>query len=82
MPVPSYGLKEVERYAGFKRSQADYGGLCSVVRYREWLDAGAGGERERIADELLRYNCEDRQAMRWVMEWVAKQRRACEDGRR
>jgi predicted RecB family nuclease len=79
LPIPSYGLKQVEQYAGFQRSQADYGGLWSVVRYREWLEAGTSDERERIADELLRYNREDCEAMQWVMEWAERAANGVQD---
>jgi len=70
LPVPSYGLKSVENYVGFERSTQEYGGLWAVVRYHEWLQADREDERERVRDELLRYNREDCEAMRHVLEWI------------
>ena len=72
LPVPSYGLKSVEEYVGFERSQGEYGDLWAVVRYREWLEADSEAERGRIRDQLLRYNREDCEAMRHVLNWVGE----------
>jgi predicted RecB family nuclease len=35
LPLPSYSLKVVEGYVGFKRSQSDYGGAWAMARYLE-----------------------------------------------
>ncbi len=68
-PVPSYGLKAIEKQTGFERSQEEYGSLWSVVCYHRWL-AAEGDERERLGRELLTYNEEDCAAMKWVVDWV------------
>ncbi len=70
LPVPSYGLKAVEKCAGFERTQADYGGLWSIVRYREWLEASSDEDRRLMGEEILRYNREDCEAMRRILDWV------------
>jgi predicted RecB family nuclease len=72
LPVPSYGLKAVEKCAGFKRTQGDYGGLWSIVRYREWLEASSDEDRRSIREQILRYNQEDCEAMRFVLDWAGR----------
>ena len=72
LPVPSYGLKAVEKCAAFKRTQKDYGGLWSVVRFREWLEASSEEQRCSIGNEILRYNREDCEAMRHILEWIRR----------
>jgi len=76
LPVPSYGLKQIEKHTGFQRSQEDYGSLWSVVRYHEWVEAATPEEKERIRDELLQYNREDCEAMRHVLGWLRRITRA------
>jgi uncharacterized protein len=70
LPVHSYGLKHVEKCAGFERSQADHGGLWSVARYHAYLAASEEAERRAIERELLTYNEEDCVAMREVLAWI------------
>jgi len=72
LPVHSYGLKHVEKCAGFKRSQEDYGSLWSVARYNAYLKAEGEDKRNAIEKELLTYNEEDCVAMRHVLQWAAK----------
>jgi uncharacterized protein len=72
LPVHSYGLKHVERYAGFERSQEDYGALWSVARYNAYLEAGSPTEGSAIEQELLTYNREDCIAMRRVLQWLGE----------
>jgi hypothetical protein len=42
-PVPSYGLKQIERHLGFRRTLDDYGGDRAMARYIEATD-GSDGE--------------------------------------
>lgn len=70
LPVYSYGLKHVEKCAGFKRSQAEYGSLWSVGRYNAYLLSNDQAEQAQIKEELLNYNREDCLAMRHVLQWA------------
>jgi predicted RecB family nuclease len=70
LPVHSYGLKHVEKCAGFTRSQEDYGSLWSVARYNAYLEAADDAQRKAIENELLTYNEEDCVAMRHVLRWA------------
>ncbi len=70
LPVYSYGLKHVEKRAGFERGQADYGSLWSVGRYNAYLLSNDPAEQNSIRNELLCYNREDCMAMRHVLQWA------------
>ncbi len=70
LPVHSYGLKQVEKCAGFPRSQAEYGSLWSVGRYNAYLVSSDPAEQSSIRNELLSYNREDCLAMRHVQGWA------------
>lgn len=70
LPVRSYGLKDVEKCAGFRRSQEDYGSLWSIGRYNAYIEATSDSERRKIEEELLTYNKEDCVAMRDVLRWI------------
>ena len=85
LPVPSYGLKSVEKLAGFQRKLAGYQGSLAMARYIEACetDDGASGtsvvgaglapapsRRDEIMREILAYNGEDLDATRAVMEWL------------
>jgi len=72
LPVHSYGLKHVEKCAGFERSQEDYGSLWSVARYNAYLEATDEAERKVIENELLTYNEDDCMAMRHVLRWARR----------
>ncbi|MEN8615210.1 TM0106 family RecB-like putative nuclease [Dehalogenimonas sp. THU2] len=70
LPVPSYGLKSIEKFVGFVRSQKEYGGSWSLVRYNSYLKAESKEESGRILEEIKLYNAEDLLATYAVYEWV------------
>ncbi len=70
LPVPSSGLKQLESFVGFKRSQEEYGASWSIVRYNQFLQALTKEEADRIIDEIRLYNREDLLATYSVYEWV------------
>lgn len=72
LPVPSYGLKELEKFVGFERTQEEYGGAWSIVRYNRYLEAPTQKEADRILDEIRVYNGEDLKATYEVYKWVEK----------
>jgi len=74
LPVHSYSLKQVEKCAGFRREQEEYGSLWSVARYNALVGAADEAERKAIETELLVYNEEDCRAMRHVLEWARNPR--------
>jgi len=70
LPTSSYGLKEVERLAGFKRQLTDAGGEWSMARYIEATETADESLRAESMDEILAYNREDLEATWAVMGWL------------
>ncbi|MBN1367031.1 MAG: TM0106 family RecB-like putative nuclease [Dehalococcoidales bacterium] len=70
LPVPSYSLKEIEKFVGFKRTQEEYGGTWSIVRYNEYLEAKTNKEADKILKEIKTYNGEDLLATYEVYKWM------------
>ena len=70
LPVPSYGLKQVERIAGFERTLDEYGGEWSIARYIEATETHDEKLRAEIMDEILAYNREDLEATWAVLRWL------------
>jgi len=72
LPVPSYGLKQIESFVGFKRTQEEYGGSWSIVRYNNYLEAPTKEEADKILNEIKVYNGEDLMATYEVYKWAEK----------
>jgi predicted RecB family nuclease len=70
LPVPSYGLKVIEKLCGYKRTMEEYGGDWSIARSIRASETSDEAERSRIMAEIARYNEEDLQAMAAVLRWV------------
>ncbi len=70
LPLPSYGLKVVEKYIGFKRTQDEYGGDWAMAKYVEATELGDSTEREKVIEEILTYNREDLEATWAVLKWL------------
>jgi uncharacterized protein len=66
----SYGLKHLERLAGYERSGDIEGGAGAVVRYEEWMHKRDPGLLEKIA----RYNDDDVRATKALRDWLIDQR--------
>jgi len=71
-PVSSYGLKQIEKVAGFERTLPDAGGDWSMPRYIEATKTNDEGSRAKIMDELLTYNQEDLAATWAVLCWLKR----------
>ena len=70
LPIPSYSLKAVEEYVGFKRGQDAFGGDWSIARYIEAVESGDLEERMQLLDEICTYNREDLEATWAVLQWM------------
>lgn len=70
LPLSSYGLKEVERLAGFDRKLEESGGEWSMARYIEATETADEELRASIMDEILAYNREDLEATWAVLRWL------------
>jgi predicted RecB family nuclease len=70
LPLSSYGLKEIERLAGFERRLEEFGGEWSIARYIEATETADRAARAAIMEEILAYNREDLAATWAVMGWL------------
>jgi len=70
---PSYSLKVVEEYVGFKRTQNEYGGNWAMAQFILATETHDEAERNQRMQESLKYNEEDLAAAWVVFEWLRKQ---------
>jgi len=70
LPLPSYSLKVVEKYIGFKRTQEEYGGDWAMAKYIEATETEDEELRKSVIDQILIYNQEDLQATWAVLKWL------------
>lgn len=70
LPLPSYSLKVVEKYVGFKRTLEEYGGSWAIAKYIEATETQDPVQRDAIMDQILAYNREDLEATWAVLKWL------------
>jgi predicted RecB family nuclease len=70
LPLPSYSLKVIEEYVGFKRSQDEYGGSWAMAQFILATETDDEAERNARMAEILKYNEEDLAATWAVFEWL------------
>jgi predicted RecB family nuclease len=70
LPVPSFSLKVIEQYIGFKRSQSEFGGQWAMAMFIEATETSDESKRRQLMDEILKYNEEDLAATWAVFEWL------------
>lgn len=70
LPLPSYSLKIVEQYVGFKRTQDEYGGSWSMAQFILATETDNEAERNARMAEILKYNEEDLAATWAVFDWL------------
>lgn len=70
LPLPSYSLKVIEEYVGFKRSQDEFGGTWAMAQYIRATEAGDQELRHKIMEQVLTYNREDLAATWAVLQWA------------
>lgn len=70
LPLPSYSLKVVEEYVGFKRTQEEFGGQWSMAQFILATETNDEAERDARMAEILKYNAEDLAATWAVFEWL------------
>jgi len=70
LPLPSYSLKEVEKYVGFMRTQEEYGGTWAMAQFILATETNDEAERNARMAEILKYNEEDLAATWAVFEWL------------
>jgi predicted RecB family nuclease len=70
LPLPSYSLKVIEEYVGFKRTQDEYGGSWAMAQFILATETDDEAERYARMAEILKYNDEDLAATWAVFEWL------------
>jgi hypothetical protein len=70
LPLPSYSLKVVEEYIGFKRTQDEYGGSWAMAQFILATETDDEAQRSTRMSEILKYNKEDLAATWAVFEWL------------
>jgi predicted RecB family nuclease len=70
LPIPSFSLKVIEKYIGFKRSQVEIGGQWAMAKFIEATEASDVEKRKQLMEQILTYNQEDLEATWAVFEWI------------
>lgn len=71
LPLPSYSLKEVEKYVGFQRTQKEFGGEWAMAKFTQAIETQNEPLRNQLLDEILLYNEEDLDALWAVYKWIS-----------
>jgi predicted RecB family nuclease len=70
LPLPSYSLKVVEKYVGFKRSLEEVAGDWAMAKYIEATEIEDRKQRDDLMDQILTYNREDLESTWAVLNWL------------
>jgi len=70
LPVPSFSLKVIEQYVGYRRKQAEYGGQWAMATFILATEINDEKARTELMDKILAYNKEDLEATWAVFEWL------------
>jgi len=69
LPLPSYSLKTIARYFGFKW-RTDLNGFAVIDSYRDYIESND----ENVLSEILRYNEDDVRATAFLVEKINQMR--------
>ena len=70
LPLPSFSLKVIEKYIGYQRTQAEFGGQWSMAQFILATETSDEQLRAQIMEQILQYNKEDLDATWEVFEWL------------
>ena len=70
LPLPSYSLKVVEKYVGYKRTLDEVAGDWAMAKYIEAIETQDLDVRNDIMAQILDYNREDLEATWKVLKWL------------
>lgn len=70
LPLPSFSLKVVEQYVGFKRTQDEYGGDWAMATFIEATETQDRQKRDELMAQICKYNEEDLAATWYVFDWL------------
>ena len=77
LPVPSFSLKVIEQYVGYKRKLSEGNGQWAMAKFIEATETSDEGKRRELIEQILSYNQEDLEATWAVFTWL-KSKRAVE----
>jgi predicted RecB family nuclease len=70
LPLPSYSLKVVEKYVGFRRTLEEANGDWAMATYIEATETEDEERRTELYQRVLDYNREDLAATWAVLSWL------------
>jgi len=70
LPLPSYSLKVLEKFVGYKRVLPDTGGKWSMATYIEAIETEDQAKAVELVNGIMRYNEEDLDATWAVYQWA------------
>jgi predicted RecB family nuclease len=70
LPLPSYSLKVVEKYVGYKRTLDEVAGDWAMAKYIEAVETEDPDVRNGLMAQILDYNREDLEATWAVLKWL------------
>ena len=70
LPCYSYSLKQVEKLAGYRRLLPEAAGDWAMAKYIEATELEDPNERQKVMNEIIRYNQEDLEATWTVLQWL------------
>jgi predicted RecB family nuclease len=70
LPLPSYSLKVVEKYIGYKRTLDEVAGDWAIAKYIEATETEDRKQRDNLMNQILAYNHEDLEATWTVLQWL------------
>lgn len=70
LPLPSYSLKVVEKYVGFRRALDEAAGDWAMAKYIEASETEDPEQRDAVMSQILDYNREDLEATWAVLNWL------------
>jgi predicted RecB family nuclease len=70
LPVPSFSLKVIGKYVGYKRTREKHGGQWSMAMFIEATETSDEAKRNELMAEILKYNSEDLEATWAVFQWL------------
>jgi uncharacterized protein len=70
LPVPSFSLKVIEQYVGYKRKLPEGNGQWAMAKFIEATETCDEAKRKELMEEILAYNQEDLEATWAVFKWL------------
>jgi predicted RecB family nuclease len=70
LPVPSFSLKVIEQYVGYRRKLPEGNGQWAMAKFIEATETADEAKRQELMEDILAYNQEDLEATWAVFRWL------------